>query len=270
MTIVVHDPSDLEPAAGRAVAIGNFDGVHRGHREVLAAIRRCGLRSTVVTFGVHPRIVLGQHVAQLCSLPRRLELLGEAGVDEIVVLPFDAEMAALDPEQWVDRYLRPMGTRVIAVGRGFRFGHRRAGDEALLRRLGFEVLGLDVAPGVSSTRVRELIGRGELTAAARLLGRYHELDVEVLDVEVGARGTRVELTTSAPNAALPPAGAYVAGVAGLPGVCTATLRRPTRRSPRLSLRSRGFAGSAGSHLQLILLTSGLPRRGRKDHPCPTT
>src|SRR5262249_35124730 len=128
---VARDVSDLEPAP-RAVAIGTFDGVHRGHRSVIEAAIAAGRRSTVVTFDPHPRRVLGYAVEQLTTLERRLELLAEAGVEETLVIEFTLEIQRIEAEDFADRYLRTMSTEVVFAGEDFRFGHRRRGDLALL------------------------------------------------------------------------------------------------------------------------------------------
>jgi riboflavin kinase / FMN adenylyltransferase len=171
---VVDSPAELEPAE-RAVAIGTFDGVHRGHRTVLDAARESGLRSTVVTFDPHPRLVLGYEVQLLTTFERRLELIGEADPDEVLVVEFTPELSRLQPQEFVAEVLEPIGTRVVFAGEDFRFGAQRRGDLALLRRLGFEVRPLPLLEGVSSSRIRELVRAGDVRAAAGLLGRPFEL-----------------------------------------------------------------------------------------------
>ena len=132
--MIARDPGELE-VVPRAVAIGTFDGVHRGHRAVLDAAAAAGLRTTAVTFDPHPRIVLGHEVELLSTLERRLELLSGAGAEDILVVPFSTETAALVPEAFVEAFLTRIGTRAVAAGADFRFGHRRAGDLDLLRSL---------------------------------------------------------------------------------------------------------------------------------------
>ena len=95
----------------RAVAIGTFDGVHLGHRAVIRAAVDAGLTSTVVTFDPHPRLVLGREVDLLATLERRLELLADCGVDDVLVVPFTAELAARDAEDFARTYLLGIGTR---------------------------------------------------------------------------------------------------------------------------------------------------------------
>lgn len=172
---VAYRPQDLEPAA-RAVAIGTFDGVHRGHQRVLEAALATHLRPTVVTFDPHPRSVLGDGVPLLATLERRLELLAGLGFADVLVVPFDTAVAALAPEVFADRILRAIGAEVIAAGDGFRFGHRREGDLDLLERLGFDVRRVPLVENVSSSRIRRLLAAGDVEHAAGLLGRPPEVE----------------------------------------------------------------------------------------------
>jgi riboflavin kinase/FMN adenylyltransferase len=176
---VAHATGELERTE-RAVAIGTFDGVHRGHRAVAEAARDSGLRSTVVTFEPHPRLVLGYEVRLLSTLERRLELLGETGLDEALVVEFTPELSRLEPEEFVARVLEPIGTRVVFAGEDFRFGRGRSGDVGLLRRLGFEVRPVPLVASVSSSRIRDLVGAGEMAQAADLLGRPFEIEGTVV------------------------------------------------------------------------------------------
>lgn len=168
------------------VSIGNFDGVHRGHRHVLEQARadatRLGAGQVVaVTFDPHPMAVLRPEHAPptLASLDTRLELLAGAGADAVLVVPFDRSIAAWTPEEFVDRILvDALKACAVVVGANFRFGHKAAGDVALLRELGagrgFEVDGiaLDGGPQVwSSTYVRHCLATGDVAGAAEALGR---------------------------------------------------------------------------------------------------
>ena len=158
---VASDPVELA-VRPRAVAIGSFDGVHRGHRAVVDAVRATGLEPTVITFDPHPRIALGNRVELLTTLKRRLELLEEAGVSDVLVAAFTPELQQLTPETFVDRFLRATGVDVVVAGYDFRFGVRRSGDLALLERQGFEVVVVPELPGVSSTAIRGALVAGEL------------------------------------------------------------------------------------------------------------
>jgi riboflavin kinase/FMN adenylyltransferase len=176
---VAHSPEEL--AAGeRVAAIGSFDGVHRGHRRVLETARAAGAPVTVVTFWPHPRLVLGNRVELLSTLERRIELLEEAGVDEVLVVEFTPELAAREPAEFAESLLQQIGVTVIVVGESFRFGRAAAGDAALLRQLGFDVRTVPELEGVSSTNVRSLLREGDVVGAARLLGRPPELEGTVV------------------------------------------------------------------------------------------
>jgi riboflavin kinase / FMN adenylyltransferase len=176
---VLHDLAELEPA-DRAVAIGTFDGVHRGHAAVVEAARATGLRSAVLTFDPHPRTVFGYDVHLLTPLERRLELLEELGADDVLVVEFTPELSQWTPEEFVERVLRPVGAKVVVAGADFRFGRARAGDLALLERLGIETRPVQLVEGVSSTAIREALRQGDIPAAARLLGRPPELEGPVV------------------------------------------------------------------------------------------
>jgi riboflavin kinase/FMN adenylyltransferase len=195
---VARRPEELEPAR-RAVAIGTFDGVHRGHRRVLEAALSAGLRPAVVTFDPHPRAFFGQPVELLTTLERRLELLAELGIEDVLVCPFDAELAGRSAEDFAESILRPAGAEVVAAGDGFRFGRGRAGDLALLERLGFDVRRVPVVENISSSHIRLLLAAGEVTQAAQLLGRPPEVEGTVVHGE--RRGAGLGFPTA--NLAVP-------------------------------------------------------------------
>jgi riboflavin kinase/FMN adenylyltransferase len=161
-------------------AIGSFDGVHRGHRRVLETARAAGTPVTVVTFWPHPRLVLGNRVDLLSTLERRIELLEEAGVDEVLIVEFTPELAAREPAEFAESVLRQIGAKVIVVGESFRFGRAATGSPALLRELGFDVRTVATLEGVSSTNVRSLLREGDVESAAGLLGRPPELEGTVV------------------------------------------------------------------------------------------
>ena len=177
--IVAHTADEL-PWGERTVALGSFDGVHRGHRRVLDAARAAGGTTTAVTFWPHPRLVLGNRVELLSTLQRRLELLEEAGVDEVLVVEFTSELARLEPHEFAQSLLRRIGARVIAVGENFRFGRGAAGDTSTLASLGFDVRAVPLVEGVSSTLIRRLLQSGEVERAAHLLGRPPEVEGTVV------------------------------------------------------------------------------------------
>ncbi len=179
---VAREPAELERRP-RAVAIGTYDGVHRGHRAVLQATVETSLVPTVVTFHPHPRTVLGNRVELLATLERRLELFAESGIQDALVLEFTPELAGLAPEQFVQDYLLATGTEAVLAGEGFQFGRRRQGNLDLLRSLGLDVRQVPLVEGVSSTRIRQFAHAGEVVEAARLLGRPLEMDGTVVSGE---------------------------------------------------------------------------------------
>ena len=196
---VAHRPEELDQAV-RTVAIGSFDGVHKGHRRVLDEARAEGMPVTVVTFWPHPRLVLGNRVELLSTLERRLELLAAAGAAETLVVEFTPELAQREPADFAESLLRRIGTRVIVVGENFRFGRAAAGDPALPEQLGFEVRTVPLVEGISSSDVRALLHAGDVVGAARLLGRPPELDGTV--VLGSQRGGTLGYPTA--NLAVPP------------------------------------------------------------------
>ena len=190
---VAREPTGL-PSARRSVAVGTLDGVHRGHLQVIGAARKAGLRTTVVTFDPHPRAVLGGGVELLATLERRLELLADAGVEDVLVLPFDEELAALTADEFAEQMLRGIGAETVAAGETFRFGYGREGDLDLLERLGFDVRRVPLVENVSSSRVRELVHAGEIERAAGPLGRPPE--VEGVVVRGDGRGRELGFPTA--------------------------------------------------------------------------
>ena len=213
--IVARSPAELE-AAERAVAIGTFDGVHRGHRAVIDAVKATGLRSTVLTFEPHPRLVLGYDVQLLTTFERRLELLDEAGPDEVLVVEFTQELSCLEPEDFVARYLTAIGAAVVVAGEDFRFGAGRRGDVSLLRSQGVEVRAVPLLAGVSSSRIRELVREGDLPGAAALLGRPFELEGEVVygDQRGGTLGFPTANISPDAHVLVPAYGIYVGATLG--------------------------------------------------------
>jgi len=195
---VAHDPAGLDRRP-RAVAIGTFDGVHRGHQAVVRAAVGAGRSATVVTFDPHPRTVLGRPVAMLSTLERRLELLAACGVEDTLVVRFDEEMAGLEPDLFAREFLLAIGTEVVVAGAGFRFGRGRSGDLDLLRSLGIDARTVPLVEGVSSSRIRDLAAAGEVDQAAVLLGRALEVEGEV--VAGDRRGTGLGFPTA--NLAVP-------------------------------------------------------------------
>ncbi len=211
------------------VVIGNFDGVHRGHQAVLVQARAAadarGVRCLVLTFDPHPSEVLGRGAPpRLTTLARRRELLLAHGADDVVFEPFSLELAAWTPARFAEELLAArLSARAVVVGDNFRFGHKRAGDFAMLRTLGeslgFEAIAANIAGDprgpFSSTRARDAIQTGDLLEVETVLGRPHELSGVVV------HGDHVGRTLGFPTAnlgdvaeMLPSHGVYAVRVGG--------------------------------------------------------
>jgi riboflavin kinase / FMN adenylyltransferase len=192
-----HHPG-IAPAC--ALTIGNFDGVHRGHQAMLALLnneaRHRGVPSCVLTFEPHPRDYFAAVAskpelapARIATLRDKLTELARCGVDQCVVLPFDARLSSQVPEAFIDNVLvRGLGAKYVLVGDDFRFGARRAGDYAMLDAAG-QAKGFDVARmnsyevhglRVSSSAVRDALGRGDMDGVAALLGRPYSISGHVV------------------------------------------------------------------------------------------
>jgi riboflavin kinase / FMN adenylyltransferase len=212
---VLRSPAELE-RADRAVAIGTFDGMHRGHRAAIEATTGAGFRSSVVTFDPHPRLVLGYDVQLLTTLSRRIELIEEVGVEDLLVLEFTEELSRLEPEEFVSRILEPIGTRAVVAAETFRFGRARKGDVDLLRGMGIDVLEVPLIEGVSSSRIRDLLREGKAREAAALLGRPHELEGTVVsgDQRGGTLGFPTANLAVEPHLLVPPYGIYAGAALG--------------------------------------------------------
>ena len=206
-------------ASACAVTIGNFDGVHRGHQAMLALLnseaRHRGVPSCVLTFEPHPRDYFAKAArrpelapARIATLRDKLTELAACGVDQCVVLPFDARLSSQVPEAFIDNVLvQGLGAKYVLVGDDFRFGARRAGDYAMLDAAG-QARGFDVARmnsyevkglRVSSSAVREALARGDMETVAALLGRAYSISGHVvhgrkLGRELGFRTVNLRFT----------------------------------------------------------------------------
>ena len=214
-------PADL---GSTVVVIGNFDGVHLGHRHVVSRAREIaedrGLTVVAVTFDPHPMAVLRPEHAPttLTSLEVRAQLLGEAGADAMLAVPFDRDVAAWTPEEFAERVLvGGLGAQAVVVGANFRFGNRASGDVATLRELGerhgftAEGIPLDGGPQVwSSTYVRMSLAAGDVAGAAEALGRPYSVRGTVVEGDKRGRDLGYP-TANVPTTALtavPPDGVY--------------------------------------------------------------
>jgi len=215
-----HLPAD---ARGAVVAIGNFDGVHRGHQALLGVVAREAARldrpAGAIVFEPHPREFFqpGKAHFRLTPLPRKLRLLGELGIEIAIVLPFDAELAGLEAAAFVKRILvDALGVHHVVIGYDFRYGKGRAGNPETMRTAG-EAFGFGVtiveavaAAGevLSSSAIRAELAHGDVKAAARILGHWWRVSGTVIG---GAkRGSALGFPTA--NVRLPPGTALGHGI----------------------------------------------------------
>lgn len=189
----VHYGFDALPAlCAPVVTVGSYDGVHCGHRAILQRIKELAEQnngeSVVVTFAPHPRIVLGkaEGLKLLNTLDEKITLLEEVGIDHLIVAPFTEEFSRLSSEEYVREYLvGRIGVRTLVVGYNHHFGHNKNGDyqslKALQEECGFEVYEISRQQiddeKISSTVIRDLIAKGDMVHAKRLLGRHYILKV---------------------------------------------------------------------------------------------
>jgi riboflavin kinase / FMN adenylyltransferase len=219
----------LEEASGTfgpsALTIGNFDGVHAGHRRILRRVsevaREGGSNPSALTFDPHPaKIVAPARSVRLMTTPeQRCRLMEQEGIRQALILPFTSEIAGMSPEEFVSRIVAgALGATAVLVGENFRFGHKQAGDVGLLRELGSrfgfltEVVAAVTLRGtlVSSSEIRRLVELGDVSRAGRLLEGPFALEGEVVPGHgVGAKQTVPTLNLSTAAEVLPATGVYV-------------------------------------------------------------
>ena len=267
----------MQSARGRcALTIGNFDGVHRGHRalidRVTAKARELGLTSCVLTFEPHPREFFARAgaPARLTRLRDKLELMAAAGVKRVHIARFDARFAALSAVRFVDQVLvRGLGMRWLLVGRDFRFGERRGGDFATLEdaalRHGFRLEAMaDVlfeGERVSSSAVRAALAAGDLKAAERLLGHPYTISGRVAHGAKLGRGLGFPTANIVLRRTAPLSGIFAVEVEGIAGGKHAGVasvgRRPTINPvpiPLLEAHLFDWDGDLyGSHIKVRFL-----------------
>jgi riboflavin kinase/FMN adenylyltransferase len=216
------------------VTVGEFDGVHLGHQRIVAravaVAAGMALPVVVVTFDPHPDEVVrpGSHPPLLCTARRRCQLLAGLGVSAVCVLSFTYEFSQLGPDEFVRAVLVDrLHAAHVVVGENFRFGHRAAGDVALLAELGekyeFTAEGVPLLTDgdvtISSTRIRELLGAGDVAGAARDLGRPHRVEGVVVRGQQRGRGLGFPTANleTLPHTAIPVDGVYAGWLVGLDG-----------------------------------------------------
>ena len=215
----------MEQFGPSALTIGNFDGVHAGHREILrrvvALARERGWKPSVLTFDPHPaRIVAPERAPRLLTTPEeRTRLMREEGIEQVLILPFTRELAGFSPERFLrEIVVERLEARAVLVGDNFRFGHEHAGDTRLLAELGrrYEFL-VEAVPAirmrgrvVSSSEVRRLIEAGSMALAGRLLARPYALEGDVVPGQgIGSKQTVPTLNLAPAAEVLPARGVYV-------------------------------------------------------------
>lgn len=291
MAIFRHYEGIPDQARGTVVAIGNFDGIHRGHQAVIAAAseqaKELGCGFSVMTFDPHPRRFFRPDSPpfQLSTFHTKVRLIESLGVDHLFVLPFTRQLSQLAAEAFVaDVLVEGLAVRHVVVGSNFHFGHKQQGDLTLLkelgRRFGFGVTGVGLVESplgehYSSTAVRDHLKAGDMTRAALLLGRYFELEGRV------QKGARLGRTLDFPTAnidlgdmLLPAFGVYAvrAGVEGDAGTLwhngVANLGvRPMvdGKTPLLEVHIFDFDGDLyGRHLRVAMVEYLRPEMTFKD------
>ncbi len=232
MKLLAPPAAALPPhVTGTVLTVGTFDGVHRGHLDVLARLvehaRRLGHPSLLVTFEPHPLEVLNPPAAPMLLTTReeKLALLDETGLDYVAIVPFTSELAAQSAEEFVDQVLRErFRLAKLLIGHDHGFGRGREGDVDTLRTLGADRgFGVEVVPpvvtdtgeAVSSSRIRRALAAGDLAGAAASLGREYGVSGRVVPGEARGRGLgfpTINVLPGSPRKLLPPDGVYAVEV----------------------------------------------------------
>jgi riboflavin kinase/FMN adenylyltransferase len=224
--LICHHLDQIPPDFGPcALAIGNFDGVHAGHRQIIRRVaelaRVNGWKAAALTFDPHPtQVVAPDRAPRLMTKPlERCEMLREEGIDEVLILPFDESVAKISPEAFIrDVVVQKLRARAILVGKDFRFGHKHAGDTTLLAKMG-EDLGFTTVlipevimrgERVSSSLIRRLVEEGKVSRACRFLARPFCVDGPVIPGQgIGSKETVPTLNLAPGTGVVPKTGVYV-------------------------------------------------------------
>ena len=215
-------PPDFGPCA---LTIGNFDGVHRGHREIVRRVVQMahenGWKAAALTFDPHPlQVVAPDRSPSLMSTPvERCEFLRDEGIDEVLILPFDDSIARMSPEAFIrEIVVEKLCARAILVGQDFRFGHKHSGNTALLAQLGSQLnFDTELIPPVtlrgrrvSSSLIRQAVEAGQISCACRYLGRPFHVDGPVVSGQgIGSKKTVPTLNLARGQGIIPKTGVYV-------------------------------------------------------------
>jgi riboflavin kinase/FMN adenylyltransferase len=216
-----------------ALTIGNFDGVHLAHQQIMRRVVQIALengwKAAVLTFDPHPATLVAPERAPklLTNIAQRCELMRAQGIEQILILPFTPEIASLTPEEFVSRIVvERMRARTVLVGDNFRFGNRAAGDVNSLRALGekygFRTEGVHAVVArrriISSTVIRKLVEAGSVSVACRLLGRAYSLEgLVVRGHGIGSKQTVPTLNLRTPAEVIPSRGVYITSTHDLAG-----------------------------------------------------
>lgn len=271
----------LDDARGRfgpcALTIGNFDGAHLAHqalfREVALLAQSRNWRPAALTFDPHPAVVVAPDRApkRISSFDERVEIMAACGIEHVLILPFTPALAHVSPESFVkDILTAALNVKAIVVGDNFRFGHKHAGDMHLLAELGLQLgFSTHIEPAIrsrygviSSTLVRQAIGSGRMSMAARLLGRPYALTGAVVPGHgIGSRQTVPTLNIEPSTEVLPPDGVYISRTRDLDAIrhwssITNIGRRPTFDGDRRTVETfllDPFDGPTPARIEVQLL-----------------
>jgi riboflavin kinase/FMN adenylyltransferase len=218
----LEDAVDFGPCA---LTIGNFDGVHAGHRQILECViqaaRASGWKSAVLTFSPHPATIVAPARAPklLSSTAQRAAWMCDAGIEQVLILPFTRQLSELSAEDFVRGILvQSLDARAVFIGSNFRFGFRQSGDAQMLvelgKRCGFTTEIIDAVSlrrhPISSTAIRRLINSGNVSLAARMLGRPHFLEGNIVPGRgIGSKHTVPTLNLAAESEVIPATGVYI-------------------------------------------------------------
>lgn len=268
-------PADFGPSA---LTIGNFDGVHAAHRSILRRVKEIaverGLKASVLTFNPHPsQVVAPARAPRLMTAPeQRPALMQEEGIEQVLIMPFNLELARLTPQQFVEQVLvDKLGTRAIVLGHDFCFGYKQSGNVEVLRELGVhygftteEVKAVNVRGRlVSSTALRHLITSGQVARAARMLEKSYALEGDVVPGRgVGSKQTVPTVNLRTDSEVLPATGVYVTRTSDLgdarmwPSITNIGYRPTFGDSPELSIETfllEPLAGATPSRIRVEFL-----------------